>query len=43
MKAMKSSEISFGQASEHSPWFVHEPNYSSMVSTMVSVLLQRSA
>ena len=43
MKAMKSSEISFGQASEHSPWLVHEPKNSSIVSTMDSVLLHRSA
>ena len=43
MKAMKSREISLGQASKHSPWLVHEPKNSSMTSTMDSVRLHRSA
>ena len=31
---MKSIEIDFGQAASHSPWLVHDPKNSSMVSTM---------
>ena len=36
-EAMKSIEISFGHAASHSPWFVHEPKNSSIVSTIASV------
>ena len=41
--AMKSIEISLGHAAWHSPWFVQLPKNSSMVSTMFSVRLHRSA
>src|SRR5688572_8927210 len=40
---MKSIEISFGHASSHSPWFVHEPKNDSIVSTIDWVRLYRSA
>src|ERR1700712_1341788 len=43
MVAMKSIEISFGHASWHSPWLVHEPKNSSILSTMASVRRYRSA
>ena len=39
---MKSMLISFGHAFSHSPWFVHEPKYPSMVSTMFCTRFQRS-
>src|SRR5262252_8156394 len=35
MSAMKSSEISFGQAASHSPCIVQEPNHRSISSTML--------
>jgi hypothetical protein len=35
--AMKSIEISFGQAASHSPMLVQEPKYCSITSTMFSV------
>jgi hypothetical protein len=41
--AMKSIEMLFGQAFSHSPWLVHEPKYSSMICTMFSVRVHRSA
>ena len=34
---MTSIEIDFGHAASHSPWLVHEPKYSSIVSTIASV------
>src|SRR5690242_2168904 len=43
MSAMKSIEISFGHAASHSRWFVHEPKYDSIVSTIATVRDQRSA
>ena len=39
ISAMKSIEISFGHAASHSPWLVHEPKYSSIVSTIASTRL----
>ena len=39
ISAMKSIEIDFGHAFSHSPWFVQEPKYSSIVSTMASTRL----
>src|SRR5688572_22749693 len=40
---MLSIEISFGHAASHSPWFVHDPKYSSIFSTIASARLYRSA
>jgi len=40
---MTSIEMLFGQADSHSPWLVQEPKYCSMVSTIASVRLKRSA
>ena len=39
---MKSMLISFGHAASHSPWFVHEPKYSSIFSTIASTRWNRS-
>src|SRR6056297_129755 len=40
---MLSIEISFGHAAWHSPWLVHDPKYSSILSTIASARLKRSA
>jgi hypothetical protein len=40
---MKSMLMFFGHAASHSPWLVHEPKCSSIVSTIASTRLQRSA
>src|SRR3954449_108994 len=40
---MKSIEIDLGHAASHSRWFVHEPKYVSIVSTISTVRSQRSA
>ena len=40
---MKSIEIDFGQAASHSWWFVQEPKYISIASTMSTVRSHRSA
>src|SRR5438128_1963823 len=39
---MKSMLISLGHAFSHSPWFVHEPKYCSIVSTMFTTRSNRS-
>src|SRR5690606_36507304 len=40
---MTSMLISLGQAASHSPWLVHEPKNSSIVSTIASERERRSA